>query len=103
MTTDEFMAAYLEGHSELSKLERRIQDLKKFLAGVEASFTNGELEIRYGDSIFASVTLICGGTANVTVSGSCYVLEYLHSRVMCSDIPELRGALLEMLRNPEMH
>ena len=103
MTTNEFMAAYLEGRSELSKLERRIDDLKVFLAGVVSSFKDGELELRYDDSIFASVTLVGGGTANITVSNHAYVLAYLQSRVICHDISDLRDALLEMLRKPEMH
>ena len=84
-------------------MDEREKPLEELLSELNAGLGGVFLEISRTQPSCWRIVMPSGKAAEVTVLLEYYVLEYLHYRDISTDIPELRDALLEMLRNPEMH
>jgi len=101
---NDFLTAYLEGKAKASKLEHRIELCRKLMEELQNSLEPGMIEVASNSPFIWRLNIDSKEyAATIAVGFDCYILEYLTSRVLCSDISELRAAILDMFRDPEMH
>jgi hypothetical protein len=101
---NDFLAAYMEGRKRASQLKCRIESCRKLMEELQNSLEPGMIEISTDPPIIWRLNISgeeC--SAIIAVGLEYYALNYLPHTVWCSDIPELRAAILGMIIDPRMH
>jgi len=100
--------AYIRGSKDVLLRKRQINPLRELLAEFQGSLS-GTVDVKIlpsdtdSESLLWTIFLPGDKVADIAVKSTCYELEYLHSKIACRGILLLRRALLDMLRNPDMH
>jgi hypothetical protein len=100
---NKFLKAYCEGQKKVNALNSNVAQVNELVAEIQLDLEDGMVQFSNPTGSYTYWEITIRETATLSITHEMYTLTYTTNTVLCSDISDLRAAILDMFRDPEMH